>query len=261
MVLFWYCFRTTEVARMQLSDIISAWNTGPRGPKYQRLSAALRDAIQQGILPAGAALPPEREIAQDLGASRVTVRRALDDLALESLLIRRAGAGTFVKGQTPQTKAPLLSFSEEMARRGQQARSEWIDRYEGLATPEECLQLGGSIRERIYRLTRIRYAGRTPMAVETNVIPAYALRGAGPIEGSLYQALEKTGHRPVRAIQNVKAVLLDTEQVARLGAQEGSAGLMIERRGFLADGRTIELTQAVYRGDAYDIIMEMRGQA
>jgi GntR family transcriptional regulator len=77
------------------------------------------------------------------------------------------------------------------------------------------------------------------------------------VETSLYEALERTGNRPVRALQRLRAVLLRAEQATLLKAHEGDAGLLVERVGFLKDGRAVEFSQSFYRGDTYDFVAEL----
>jgi GntR family transcriptional regulator len=74
---------------------------------------------------------------------------------------------------------------------------------------------------------------------------------------SLYEALDAAGHRPARALQRLRAVLFTAEQAGLLNVRPGDAGLLIERRGFLKDGRAVEFTQSYYRGDAYDFVAEL----
>ena len=65
------------------------------------------------------------------------------------------------------------------------------------------------------------------------------------------------GNRPVRALQRLRALLLNSEQAKLLEAKTGDAGLLVERLGYLRDGRAIELSQSYYRGDMYDFIAEL----
>ena len=74
---------------------------------------------------------------------------------------------------------------------------------------------------------------------------------------SLYEALEKAGNRPVRALQRLRALLLSAEHAKLLNAREGDAGLLVERLGFLRDGRAVEFCQTYYRGDTYDFVAEL----
>jgi GntR family transcriptional regulator len=77
----------------------------------------------------------------------------------------------------------------------------------------------------------------------------------------LYEALERTGNRPVRALQRLRAVLFTPEQAKLLKAHENDAGLLVERLGFLKDGRAVEFSQSYYRGDIYDFVAELSAQS
>ena len=65
------------------------------------------------------------------------------------------------------------------------------------------------------------------------------------------------GHRPTRALQRLRAVLFTADQAELLRAREHDAGLLVERRGFLPDGRAVEFSQSYYRGDIYDFVAEL----
>jgi GntR family transcriptional regulator len=226
-------------------------------PLYRQLQRALREAISSRVLAPDDALPAEREFADELGVSRITVRKALDGLVGEGLLIRRQGAGTFVAARVEKNFSKLSSFTEDMISRGRAPHSAWLSRAEGQVTPEESLTLGLSPGAPVYRFHRIRYADGAPMALEYSTLPAFCMPSPDFVEASLYEALEKTGHRPVRALQRLRAVLFTDEQAELLGVASRDAGLLIERRGFLKDGRTVEVTQSYYRGDAYDFVAEL----
>ena len=228
-----------------------------RGSLYQRLERGLRGAIERGIVAPEQPLPAERDLAQDFRVSRITVRKALDALVADGLLVRRQGAGTFVAGRVEKQFAKLSSFTEDMAARGRAVTSKWLIRADGAVSPDESMTLGLSPGAAVYRFHRIRLADGMPMAIERSTIPGFALAGAEAVAESLYDALEAAGNRPVRALQRLRAVLFDADQAALLGMEQGAAGLFIERRGFLEDGRAIEATQSWYRGDAYDFVAEL----
>lgn len=226
-------------------------------PLYQQLERALREAIDQRVLSPDDALPAERDLAQDLAVSRITVRKALDGLVNEGLLVRRRGAGSFVSARIEKNFAKLTSFSEDMRARGRSPTSVSLKQSEGTVTPEEALTMRLSPGTPVFRIHRIRYADDAPMAIEYCTIEASALRSLKMVDTSLYEALEQTGHRPVRALQRLRAVLLTAEQAKLLKSREGEAGLMVERVGFLSDGRAIEFSQSYYRGDTYDFVAEL----
>jgi GntR family transcriptional regulator len=95
------------------------------------------------------------------------------------------------------------------------------------------------------------------MALEYATLSAAALPSLEAVDNSLYDALEKAGNRPVRALQRLRALLLNEEQARLLDADVGDAGLLVERLGYLRDGRAIELSQSIYRGDTYDFVAEL----
>ncbi len=242
---------------MTFADRIGRLDEADHAPLYRQLQRALRDAIKTKVLSPDDALPAERDLAEEFAVSRITVRKALDGLVNEGLLTRRQGAGTFVAARVEKSFSKISSFSEDMISRGRVPHSVWLNKSEGSVTPEESLTLGLSPGAPVYRFHRIRYADNAPMALEYATIPAFALPSLETVKTSLYEALEKTGHRPARALQRLRAVLLTTDQADLMGLSPRDPALLIERRGFLPDGRTVEITQSFYRGDAYDFVAEL----
>lgn len=230
-------------------------------PLYQQLQRRLRDAIENRILGPDDALPPERDLAEELSVSRITVRKAIDGLVEEGLLVRRQGSGTFVSNRVEKNFSKLTSFSEDMRARGRKPRSVWLNRAAGTVTPEESLPLRSSPGTPVYRFSRIRYADEVPMALEYATVLASCLPSIDAVEASLYEALERTGNRPVRALQRLRAVLFTAEQAKLLKAHPNDAGLLVERLGFLKDGRAVEFSQSFYRGDIYDFVAELSAQS
>ena len=251
---------------MTLSARIGKISIADPGPLYLRLRNKLVEAIEAGTLEAGSALPSERELCDDFHISRVTVRKAIGTLADEGRIVRKRGAGTFVAdtpssaSATPRVEksfSALSSFSEDMIARGLTPSSQWISRAAGMVTPAEALALALSPGSPVYRFQRIRLANDRPMAIEYSTIPGFCLPGVETVRESLYDALRKSGFRPARALQRLRAVPYDAAQADLLGVEPGHAGLLIERRSFLQDGRAAELTLSFYRGDAYDFVAEL----
>jgi GntR family transcriptional regulator len=243
---------------MSFSETVGRLGEGDAAPLYIQLQRLLRDAIKQRLLLPDSALPPERDLAEEFAVSRITIRKALEGLVEEGLLSRRRGAGTFVTGsRVEKSFSKLSSFSEDMISRGRRPHSVWVNRSVGTVTPEESLSLGLSPGAVVYRFHRIRYADETPMALEFSTVPAYCLPSIDAVDHSLYAALERAGNRPTRALQRLRAVAFNSEQAELLHVAVGDAGLLIERRGFLRDGRASEFTQSYYRGDAYDLVAEL----
>jgi GntR family transcriptional regulator len=226
-------------------------------PLYQQLQRGVRNAIRSGALALDDALPSERQLAEELRVSRITVRQAIKGLVEEGLLESRQGAGTFVRQRIEKNFAKLTSFSEDMRSRGFIPSSAWLKRAQGMVTPEEALKLAVSPGTRVLRFHRLRFADGAPMALEYATIVAEFLPSPESVEASLYSALQASGHRPTRALQRLRALILDREQARLLKAPIGDAGLLVERLGYLADGRAVELSQSIYRGSQYDFVAEL----
>lgn len=231
------------------------------GPLYLQLKRWIEDAVTRGTIQPGDALPSERDLATKVDVSRVTVRKAVQHLVRDGILVQRHGSGTFVAPQPhrfEQSLSQLTSFAEDMARRGIAVRSIWLDRGLYSASSEETMALGLSPNDRVARIERLRISGDTPLAIERASLSSSVLPDPGEVGTSLYTHLERTGNRPVRAIQRIRAANLGEADAKLLEIAEGAAALYIERIAYLASGRAVEFTRSVYRGDTYDFVAELR---
>jgi GntR family transcriptional regulator len=208
----------------------------------------------------GQALPSERELAEGLSIGRVTVRNAYKLLHKSGALEIRRGSGTFVANRPVHIEQPLWnlsSFSQDMKQRGMVPGATVLGATARLPTPEEAMLFGAGRQDMMLALDRLRLADRMPVAVERAVVPQ-RLIGDEPVdEGSLYDALARHGHRPVRALQKLTALVFEPLEAELLGVAPGSACLLIERVSRSADNRVVEHTRSHYRGDIYDFIAEL----
>ena len=231
------------------------------GPLYLQLHRRIVDGIGGGQLVYGSSLPPERDLAQMSGLSRVTVRRAIRSLVAAGALVQRRGSGTFVAQRVvklEQALSQLTSFTDDMARRGKASESIWICRGLFLPAPEEVMALGLGSEDRVARLERVRSSGGQPLAIERAALSAALLPDPETVTTSLYATLQQRGLRPVRAVQRISAANLGRQDAELLGVSEGAASLKIERISYLPSGRVVEFTRSIYRGDAYDFAVELK---
>jgi GntR family transcriptional regulator len=227
-------------------------------PLYQQLARHLRQLIARGALPPDQPLPAERELAERLSVSRVTLRKALQELVEDGLIDQRPRAGTYVRRiHVEQALSGLTGFSEDMHSRGLEPASQWLNRSTGPATPEEIAALDLAAGDSVSRLWRIRLVDGSPMALELAAIPCRFLPDPLVVDGSLYDTLRQLGHPPHRALQRLSAIVLNPQQAEMLSAPAGAAALYIERRTYLADGCPLEFVRSQYRGDAYDVVVEL----
>lgn len=231
------------------------------GPLYLQLQRRIGEAIGSGRLKPGDSLPPERDMAAMTGLSRVTVRKAVEGLVASGQLVQKRGSGTFVAQRVErleQALSLLTSFTEDMARRGKSVESVWLARGLHAPAPEEVMALGLGGGERVARLERVRRSDGVPLAIERASLAASVLPEPERVETSLYAVLQARGLRPVRAVQRISAANLGARDAELLGVAPGVAGLRIERIGYLPDGRVVEFTRSLYRGDAYDFAVELK---
>ncbi len=192
-----------------------------------QLRQSLEAAIRAGQLVDGEALPPERDIAEYANISRVTVRKAVDDLVKAGLLVRRHGSGTFVvrpSERVQQSLSMLTSFTEDMARRGITTQSKWLERGLYYPSPEEMMKLGVSSETRVARLGRLRMASDLPLAIERASLSSEILPDPDAVKGSLYAELSRNGFRPVRAVQRIAACNIRTRMHAFSASRRETPG-------------------------------------
>lgn len=226
-------------------------------PLYLQIAKHIRAKIQDGEIADDEALPSERELTSLTGASRVTIRKAIDKLIAEGLLYRKQGSGTYV---SPRIQAPstfLSSFTDDALTRGAEPDVVWIVKTFSHPTADEAAELEISLSAEVARLGRVRLANGEPLAIENAVVPRQFLPDLELLDTSLYEALSKLGHRPVRGRQKIRASLATPTEAGLLQVDERSEVLRIERTTYTAKGEIVEFTRSAYRGDRYDFVSEL----
>ena len=228
------------------------------GVLYRDLAMSLSQAIAEEVLTNGDGLPGERDLAEAIKVSRTSVRKAIDALVGDGVLIRRHGARTAVAERLEKPLSALTSFSEDMRSRGVKPGTIWIGREVAPASPTEIMALSLSVGARVCRLKRLRTGDGKPMAVEHAVVPAEVLDDPQLVVDSLYDLLAERGRRPVRGLQRVRAALASPDDSRLLHIEVGAPLLVAERRCFLRDGTPVEFTRSRYCGERYDFLVELR---
>jgi GntR family transcriptional regulator len=225
---------------------------------YVRLAETLAKAVRSGVYRANEALPSERLLAESLNVSRVTARKAIDQLVEQGLIVRRQGSGNYIAPRLEQPLSRLTSFSEELQQRGFKPSSRWLTRAVTAAATDEQLSLGLSIGSRVARLVRLRLADGIVMAYEVSVLPEDVLPDPSKVDASLYAHLARLGKPPVRALQHIRALNAQDKLATLLDVPTNQAVLFITRFGYLESGQPVELTHSYCRSDYYDLVAEMR---
>ncbi len=213
-------------------------------PLYEQVRELLFGRIQDGTWTPGMALPNEFQLADELGVSQGTVRKALGTLTADKLLVRRQGRGTFVATHTPADV--LFRFFQFYDRDGNRVLPESRERRtrSGKAKAAEARQLDIARSDRVIRHSRIRTVEDEPIIIELIVLPQALFAGLGEkseIPNTLYDLFQKEyGITVGKAVERLTVVQADKAQAKSLGTDIGAPLLKIDRLTHAIDGRPIE---------------------
>lgn len=227
--------------------------------KYHSIRDEILDLIAE--MDVGDALPPERTLAPRFAVSRMTLRRAVEELVREGRLVRRQGAGTFVAGPKIAQGLAATSFSDDMRQRGAVPSSRTLDVGEVLAGAQLGKRLEISPGEHVVRIVRLRLADAAPMAVETLYVPrsiAPELDGQALADASFYQLLHDAyGIVLAGGVQTIEATVTDENESRILEVPVHSPAFLFERVSRDSEGRVVEFVRSVYRGDRYQFRVDL----
>lgn len=226
-------------------------------PAYLRIADDLREQIHSGQLAPNDPLPPERDLCVEHDVSRMTARRALTVLESEGLVYRSATRGTFVS--EPRVQLRLGSFSQEISRAGRQPGAQLIWSETRPASIGVGRALDVSPGADVYALQRLRRSNGEPLALETTYYPADLLPGFldGDLTGSLWaEARERFHVSAARTTALLEVIALDMTVAEQLDSRPASAGLLLTRRTFTAEGRCMEYAQDIYRADRVSLVID-----
>lgn len=227
--------------------------------KYESIRDEVLDLVES--LPTGAAIPPERTLCDRLGVSRMTLRRAVDDLVREGFLERQHGRGTFVA--VPRIAQPLTmtSFSEDMRRRGLVPASRTLSLTTMSAGAPLGRRLGLSPAATVVRIRRLRLADNHPMAIETLHIPAQEvpdLTADDLTDASFYELLRSRYGLVIAAgSQTIEPTVTNEEESGLLEVPLHSPAFLFERTSRTDRGTVVEFVRSLYRGDRYQLAVEL----
>jgi GntR family transcriptional regulator len=229
-------------------------------PLYRQVRDVLVKRIADGIWLAGQALPSETDIAADLGVSQGTVRKALDEMAADNLVVRRQGRGTYVARH--DDARILFQFFKLVSDTGERRfpESRMIAAVR-TTDPEAAGLLGLKSRSPVLRLDRIRSIGGEPCILERIHLPAALFPGLEKRElpNNLYE-LYAAGYGVTigRASEQLKAVAASATESAALNVPVGSPLLRIDRLAYALDGRRVERRISLCRTETLHYWSDLR---
>ncbi len=229
-------------------------------PLYRQVKDRLVQRLLSRDWPPGHLLPSETELAGELGVSQGTVRKALDEMASERLLVRRQGRGTFVAEHDEERI--LFQFFKLVADDGARVfpESRVISVTPAAADADDRLNLALPEKARIVRIRRIRSLGGRPVIVETITVPHSVFPGLehGEIPNNIYGLYNaRFGVTVARAQEKLKAVALGAEDAGFLGASAGDPALIIDRLAIALDGRPVERRLSLCLTDGFHYLSDL----
>jgi DNA-binding GntR family transcriptional regulator len=222
-------------------------------PLYFQVATRMQEQIENGRLPVGGRLENEVELADRLGVSRPTMRKAIAYLVERGMLVRRRGVGTQIVHPKVRRPVELTSLWDDLAKTGRAPRTEVRSLEVGPASESVAATLGLPVGLEVTTVERIRYAGDEPLAIMHNVVPVDVVR-LDPDElqrRGLYELLRAAGRMPRMASQVVGAKAASAAEARLLGDARGAPMLTMTRTAWDEGGRVVEYGSHVYRANRY----------
>lgn len=229
-------------------------------PLYQQIKGLILQSLEAGEWKPGEAIPSEMDLAARFRVSQGTVRKAIDELAADNLLLRRQGKGTFVATHAEQhVQYRFLKLIPDSGDQGSEGPAERsiVECKRLRASAEVARALALRTGDAVVQVRRILSFGSVPTILEDLWLPGNAFKGltgeqmAG-YQGPTYAMFEVDfGVRMVRAEEKIRAVAADAAQAALLQVSAGTPLLSVERVAFTYNDLPMELRRGLYRTDTH----------
>jgi GntR family transcriptional regulator len=226
-------------------------------PLYHQIYLILRERILNGDFPTGSTLPGEQELTQLLEVSRITVKRALNELAEDRLVSRHRGRGTIVTGR-PAARVLRGSFDtllESLKQLGLETEVQLLDVTDLEASPHVAERLRLKPGDPVQRITRLRKIEGEPFSHIVSFVPASISANFSHQDlqnRTLLELLEEAGAAAHEAEQWISACAAEPHIAAMLRLNVGAPLLKIERIVRDKRGRPVQLVNALYRPDRFE---------
>ena len=222
-------------------------------PLYFQVATRLQALIEKGEIGVGDRIENEVDLAERLGVSRPTTRRAIQYLVERGMLIRRRGVGTQVVHPKVRRPVELTSLYDDLLNADRAPRTEVLD-LRLIPAPKEIAEaLDIPAGTEVTWIERLRYAGDEPLALMHNAVPAslLPLTEQDLAEHGLYELLRRAGYTPRIATQVIGARSATPAEARVLGEKRGDAVLTMIRTAWDLSGRALEYGSHLYRASRY----------
>lgn len=219
----------------------------------------IKEEIDKGIWQVGQRLPSERDLADEFGVSRMTLRQGITLLVEEGVLQRRIGSGTYVASTRVQEKMRgTTSFTEIIQRQGKTPSSQLLSYVRVVPNMKEASLLGLAEGEMIIRMERVRFADQVPVVYEVASIPERLIRNMSKadVTNHFFQTLIDNGYRIGRSQQTIYARLASDKVAKHLHIHKNQAILALKQVSYLEDGQAFEYVNSQYVGERFEFYLE-----
>lgn len=229
-------------------------------PLYQQIKELILQSLQAGEWKPGEAIPSEMDLAARFRVSQGTVRKAIDELAAENLVIRRQGKGTFVATHSEQqVRYRFLKLMPDSGDRDSEgpAQRSILECKRVRATADVARALSLRSGDAVIQVRRVLSFGSVPTILEDLWLPGNAFKGLNAEQvagyhGPTYAMYEvEFGVRMVRAEEKIRAVLPDVQQAELLAVPRQTPLLSVERVAYTYNDVPMELRRGLYRTDSH----------
>ncbi len=229
-------------------------------PLYQQIKGLILQSLQAGEWRPGELIPSEMELAARFKVSQGTVRKAIDELAAENLVMRRQGKGTFVATHSAQqVQYRFLKLHPDVGDlQGEGRAQRSILECKRVRAPAEIARLlAMRSGDTVVQIRRVLAFGGTPTILEDIWLPGHAFKGLTAeqmvsYQGPTYAMFETDfGVRMVRADEKLRAVLPDESQAQLLDVTTQTPLLSVERIAYTYNDIPMELRRGIYRTDTH----------
>jgi len=228
-------------------------------PLYFQVASRLQELIEKGEIGVGARIENEVDLAERLGVSRPTTRRAIQYLVERGMLVRKRGVGTQVVHPKVRRPVELSSLYDDLVTTNRTPRTEVLDLRVIPAPPAVAEALEIPRGTEVTWIERLRYAGGEPLALMHNAIPLdlLPLNAADLSARGLYELLRSAGYVPRIATQNIGARSATAAEARTLQEKRGASLLTMTRTAWDAGGRALEYGSHLYRASRYSFELNL----
>jgi DNA-binding GntR family transcriptional regulator len=228
-------------------------------PLYFQVATRLQELIEKGEIGVGARIENEVDLAERLGVSRPTTRRAIQYLVERGMLIRKRGVGTQVVHPKVRRPVELSSLYDDLVNADRKPRTDVLELKVIPATAEIAQALEIEPGTEVTWIERLRWAGGEPLALMHNAIPLALLRLTEQdlAQRGLYELLRRAGFMPRIATQMIGARSATAAEARTLQEKRGASLLTMTRTAWDAGGRSLEYGSHLYRASRYSFELNL----